>query len=90
MRDFNEILLDVKSRIARACERSGRKIDEVEIIAVTKTHGTETVDEAWRHGLTIMGENKVQEALWKKPASQSDAHTPADAGSWSIFCLSCP
>jgi pyridoxal phosphate enzyme (YggS family) len=71
MRDFNEILLDVKSRIAKACERSGRKIDEVEIIAVTKTHGTETVDEAWRHGLTIMGENKVQEALWKKPASQS-------------------
>ena len=69
MRDLSEILEDVRGRIAAACKRSGRDPSEVEIIAVTKTHGAEVVDEAWGAGLTVVGENKVQEAAWKKPAS---------------------
>ena len=69
MRDFDEILVDVRARIAAACERAGRDPSEVEIIAVTKTHGAEVVKEAWDAGLRIVGENKVQEAAWKKPAS---------------------
>ena len=69
MRDINEILGEVKARIAAACERAGRDPSEVEIIAVTKTHGAEVVKEAWDAGLRIVGENKVQEAAWKKPAS---------------------
>ena len=68
---MDEILAGVRRRISRACERSGRDPAGVEIIAVTKTHGPETVSEAWRAGLSIMGENKVQEAAWKKPASVS-------------------
>ena len=71
MRELSEILDEVKAKIAAACERAGRSPDEVEIVAVTKTHGAETVDEAWRAGLGIVGENKVQEAAWKKPASVS-------------------
>ena len=69
MRDFDGILTDVKARIAAACKRAGRSPDDVEIIAVTKTHGAEVVKEAWEAGLRIVGENKVQEAAWKKPAS---------------------
>ena len=69
MRDFCEILKEVRSRIADACMRAGRDPSEVEIIAVTKTHGAEVVKEAWDAGLVIVGENKVQEAAWKKPAS---------------------
>ena len=69
MRDINEILGEVKARIAAACGRAGRDPSEVEIIAVTKTHGAEVVKEAWDAGLRIVGENKVQEAAWKKPAS---------------------
>ena len=69
MRDFDEILTNVRTRIATACERAGRDPSEVEIIAVTKTHGAEVVKEAWDAGLRIVGENKVQEAAWKKPAS---------------------
>lgn len=69
MRELSDILAEVKSRIAAACARAGRDPGEVEIIAVTKTHGAEVVDEAWRAGLHIVGENKVQEAAWKKPAS---------------------
>ena len=69
MRDLGEILAEVRSRIDAACARSGRSAAEVEIIAVTKTHGAEVVKEAWDAGLHIVGENKVQEAAWKKPAS---------------------
>ena len=69
MRPLEEILSDVRARIGAACRRVGRNPDDVEIIAVTKTHGAEVVGEAWRTGLGIVGENKVQEAAWKKPAS---------------------
>ena len=69
MRPLEEILSDVRARIGAACRRAGRNPDDVEIIAVTKTHGAEVVGEAWRAGLRIVGENKVQEAAWKKPAS---------------------
>ena len=71
MRDLREILEEVNGRITAACARAGRRRDEVEIIAVTKTHGAEVVKEAWDAGLAIVGENKVQEAAWKKPASAS-------------------
>ena len=69
MRELGEILSDVRMRIDAACERAGRSPGEVEIVAVTKTHGAEVVKEAWDAGLRIVGENKVQEAAWKKPAS---------------------
>ena len=69
MRDFAKTLEDIKGRIAAACARAGRDPSGVEIVAVTKTHGAEAVEEAWRAGIGIVGENKVQEAAWKKPAS---------------------
>lgn len=40
----------------------------VRIVAVTKTHGPEAVEAAVAAGLTIVGENKVQEALAKQDA----------------------
>ena len=69
MRDLSEILAEVRGNIAAACSRAGRDPGEVEIVAVTKTHGADVVKEAWDAGLAIVGENKVQEAAWKKPAS---------------------
>ena len=71
MRDLNDILREVRGRIGAACARAGRDPAEVEIVAVTKTHGAETVNEAWDAGLAIVGENKVQEAAWKREASVS-------------------
>ena len=69
MRELSEILEEVRGRIARACAKVGRNPEEVEIVAVTKTHGVEVVREAWEAGLGIVGENKVQETAWKRPAS---------------------
>lgn len=71
MRDFEELLAGVRGRIAAACARAGRDPGEVKIVAVTKTHGPETVAEAWRAGLGIIGENKVREAQWKRELSPS-------------------
>ena len=69
MRALEEIVAEVRGRIAAAAARAGRSPDEVEIVAVTKTHGAETVREAWEAGLATVGENKVQEAAWKKSES---------------------
>ena len=69
MKDLMEILDEVRGNITAACARARRDPAEVEIIAVTKTHGAEVVKEAWDAGLRIVGENKVQETAWKKPAS---------------------
>ena len=71
MKPINEILADVRARIAAAAKRAGRNPDDIEIIAVTKTHGDEVVREAWDEGIRIVGENKVQEAMWKKAQSVS-------------------
>ena len=71
MKSFDAILCGVKAKIEAACARVGRDPSEVEIVAVTKTHGAEVVQEAWEGGLHIIGENKVQEAAWKQPISVS-------------------
>lgn len=57
----------VRERIAKACSSSGRNPSEVRIVAVAKTFGPEAVREAADCGLTVMGENKVQEAAHKIP-----------------------
>ena len=71
MKPIEEILKEVNAKIAAACQKARRDPAEVEIVAVTKTHGPEVVREAWEAGLGIVGENKVQEAAWKKPESIS-------------------
>ena len=71
MVELADILNDVNVRIAAACAKAGRDPRDVEIVAVTKTHGPEVVREAWEAGLRIVGENKVQETAWKQPQSVS-------------------
>ena len=64
-------LEQVEEFIREACAKSGRDPSEVRIVAVTKTHGPEVVEEARAAGLSLIGENKVQEAMWKKPLCDS-------------------
>ncbi len=71
MRPLADILQEINANIASAAAKSGRPPEAVEIIAVTKTHGSETIREAWEAGLGIVGENKVQEAAWKRPLAVS-------------------
>ena len=61
----SENLLQIRSRIAAACERSGRKPGDVRLIAVSKTKPVEMIREAYAVGQTEFGENKVQEMCQK-------------------------
>jgi len=52
----------VRERVARAAARSGRRAEEVAVVAVSKTFPREAVREAFDAGLRDFGENRVQEA----------------------------
>jgi pyridoxal phosphate enzyme (YggS family) len=51
----------LEAAIEAACRRAGRGRGEVELMAVTKTHPAATMAEAAALGLTLFGENRVQE-----------------------------
>lgn len=56
-----ENLCEVEKRIAAAAQRSGRKREDITLVAVTKTHPAEMMNEAIDLGVTDIGENKPQE-----------------------------
>ena len=62
----------VKARIAQAAAESKRSADEIELVAVTKTHSAETIREATGAGHSLFGESKVQEARNKIPLLPSN------------------
>ena len=55
----------VRERIASACDRAGRDVRSVTLLAVAKTAPAEAVRAAHAAGLCAIGENYVQEALAK-------------------------
>jgi len=54
-----------RERIAAACKRAGRQPHEVTLVAITKTQPVSIIREAVSAGITILGENRVQEAVEK-------------------------
>ena len=62
----------VEEKICQACERSGRKREEVTLIAVSKTKPVEMMEEAMTAGIRVFGENKVQEILKKEVSLPKD------------------
>ncbi len=64
--NLQQNLYHLENRIAKACERSGRKHETVTLIAVTKTHPVEIIQQAYDLGIRDFGENRVQELLKKK------------------------
>ena len=57
----------INERILSACENSRRNVDDVQIVAVTKTFGIDAINSALDLGITCIGENKVQEVEFKIP-----------------------
>lgn len=55
-------LLDLRGRIAEACEEHGRDTDDIEIVAVTKRHPAAAIRIAVASGLVSIGESRIQEA----------------------------
>ncbi len=65
--DLAANLAGIQARIAAACARVNRDASSVTLLAVTKTQPPEVVADAARLGLSLFGENKVQEAKGKIP-----------------------
>jgi len=66
MTTISSNLQTVRGRIAAACAGAQRPVDEVTLLAVSKTFGPEAVREAHAAGETAFGENYIQEAVEKQ------------------------
>ena len=60
-----ENIQHVRENIEKACEKVGRSVDEVTLIAVSKTKPYTDIEEALKSGTLDYGENKVQEMCEK-------------------------
>lgn len=65
---FRDARERVLATIANACARSGRSADDVRLVAISKTVPSERVAAAVAAGLTLLGENRVQEGEAKAAA----------------------
>jgi pyridoxal phosphate enzyme (YggS family) len=65
---LGENLARLEEAIERVCRAAGRARSEVELMAVSKTHSAATLEEAAALGLTLFGENRVQEFAVKAAA----------------------
>lgn len=60
-------ILKIKSKMAEAAIKSGRKPEDITLEAVTKTMPSSAVNAAIKSGVKIIGENRVQELIEKFP-----------------------
>ena len=57
----------VRARMRAAARRANRAVNEITLVAVSKTHPAESIQAAISSGLAEFGENRVQEAEQKIP-----------------------
>jgi PLP dependent protein len=72
MASIAENLERVREQITQAAAKAGRALNEIELVAITKTHPAEKVREAVEAGHTLFGESRVQEARAKIPELPSN------------------
>jgi pyridoxal phosphate enzyme (YggS family) len=72
MNSIAENLQRVREQMAQAAVKAGRPVEEIELVAITKTHPAEKVREAIEAGQTLFGESRVQEARRKIPELPSN------------------
>ena len=60
--DIEANIKEVQRRMAQACERSRRSVDEITLVAVTKGFEAQAIRAAFDSGIKDFGENRVQEA----------------------------
>jgi PLP dependent protein len=72
MPSIAENLARVRGQIAQAAAKANRNLDEIDLVAITKTHPAEKVREAIEAGQNLFGESRVQEARAKIPELPSN------------------
>jgi pyridoxal phosphate enzyme (YggS family) len=63
--EIGENLVSVRERMAAAAQAAGRQTDEVQLVAVSKTHPLAAIEAAYAAGQRDFGENRLEE-LWAK------------------------
>ncbi len=74
MMSIESNIASIRDRMGLACERSGRELSEVRLMAVSKFHPWQAVQDAAEAGVELFGENRVQEAKLKIPQCPSGLH----------------
>ena len=69
---LKENLQSVEENIKKACEKAGRKQEDVTLIAVSKTKPVEMLQEIYDQNIRNFGENKVQEMCDKMEVLPKD------------------
>jgi PLP dependent protein len=62
-----ENLQSVRNQIARAAAKAGVPANQIDLVAISKTHDAAKVRQAYEAGQTLFGESRVQEARMKIP-----------------------
>src|SRR5947208_16175274 len=71
MDDLAANLKRVLMQISDSARKAGRSPDEIELVAISKTHGAEKVHAVYEAGQVLFGESRVQEARGKIPVLRS-------------------
>lgn len=66
MTDFDVKRQQIINRIEAACEKNVRNVEDVTLLAVSKTHPASVLSEMYASGQHAFGENYLQEALAKQ------------------------
>ena len=73
---MSEIIKDnirrIRERVATAAEGAGKNEDDILLVAVSKLQPIEKIYQAHQAGLTVFGENRVQELIGKISISTVD------------------
>jgi PLP dependent protein len=75
-----ENIARVKERMAAAAQRAARNAEEITLMGVSKTFPVESIREAYKAGLRIFGENRVQEF-----AGKADAVRDLPGAKWHLI-----
>ncbi len=71
---FDENYKDIMERLAAAAEKSGRKAEDIMLLAATKTVEPYLINYAIEKGVKYIGENRVQEFLSKENDVTDNVH----------------
>ncbi len=63
---FDENFSDIKEKIAIAAAKSGRKAEDITLLAAVKTVSPELINYAIEQGISVIGDNRVQELIAKE------------------------
>ena len=71
---FNENFGIIEENISAAAGQTGRRREDIILLAATKTVSVEVINHAIASGIKYVGENRVQEFLSKEAELSPDAH----------------